>query len=47
MPTKSPEHPNGVPASEVVQGVLADIGHERISYGHWKHSAFRYYILWR
>ncbi len=47
MPPKSPLHPNGVPASEIVEGVLNDIGYERLSYGHWKHSVFRYFILWR
>ncbi len=47
MPVKSPEHPNGVPADEVVKGVLADLGRERVSYGHWKHSLFRNYYLWR
>jgi 17beta-estradiol 17-dehydrogenase / very-long-chain 3-oxoacyl-CoA reductase len=47
MPCKSKQHPNGVETKEVVEGVLADLGHERISYGHWKHALFRYYYLWR
>jgi short-subunit dehydrogenase len=42
MPTKSKKHPNGVSAQDTVEGVLNDLGHERISYGHWKHSLFRY-----
>ena len=47
MPCKSAEHPKGVEATEIVDGVMADLGQERISYGHWKHSMFRYLILWR
>ena len=35
LPVKSPEHPNGVQAKEVIDGLLADLGHERVSYGHW------------
>ena len=47
MPFKSSQHPNGVPAKEIVEGVMSDLGQERISYGHWKHAALRYWILWR
>lgn len=47
MPAKSKLHPNGVPVREIVDGTLSDLGHERISYGHWKHAAMRYFILWR
>jgi len=45
LPAKSKRHPNGVDPTETVEGVLHDLGHERISYGHWKHSLFRYYYL--
>ena len=45
MPTKSAEYPLGVNAKEVVDGVMLDLGHERISYGHSDHSLFRYFIL--
>jgi len=47
MPAKSKLHPNGVPAREIVDGALADLGYERVSYGHWKHATMRYFILWR
>ena len=47
MPAKCPEHPNGVAAKEIVDGVMSDLGYERISYGHWKHALLRYWILWR
>jgi hypothetical protein len=47
MPTKSKRNPAGVPASEVVEGVLSDLGHEHLSYGHWRHSLFRNFILAR
>eukprot|EP00347_Sterkiella_histriomuscorum_P012784 403367235 len=47
MPYKSQRHPNGVNPKEIVEGVLKDLGHERISYGHWTHSVFRYWILFR
>ena len=45
MPVKSKRNPYGVDAKDLVEGVLADLGHERVSYGHWKHSLFRYWIL--
>ena len=45
MPSKSVNHPNGVDPKETVDGVLKDLGKTHISYGHWKHSMFRYYIL--
>jgi hypothetical protein len=47
MPSKGKQHPNGVDPKDIVDGVLSDLGHERISYGHWKHAIFRYLILWR
>ena len=47
MPYKSKTHPNGIEAKEILDGVMNDLGHERISYGHWKHGLFRYWILWR
>ena len=47
MPAKSKLHPNGVPAREIVDGTLSDLGYERVSYGHWKHATMRYFILWR
>ena len=47
MPPKSAESPLGVEAKEVVEGVLHDLGQERISYGHHTHSLFRHYILWK
>ena len=45
LPYKSQRHPMGVDPKEIVEGVVKDLGHERISYGHWKHSALRYWIL--
>ena len=45
MPYKSADHPKGVEPRDIVTGVLTDLGHERISYGHWKHALFRYPIL--
>lgn len=47
MPTKSDYNPLGVNAADTVEGVLKDLGHERISYGHAKHSRMRYFILWK
>lgn len=47
MPIKSKKNPFGVSAEDTVNGVLDDLGHERISYGHWKHSLTRYYIMAR
>ena len=47
LPTKSQRNPNGVQASDVVEGVLNDLGQERISYGHWSHSLFRYWFFAR
>lgn len=47
LPVKSARNPYGVEAKDVVEGVLKDIGHERISYGHWTHSLYRHYYLWR
>lgn len=47
MPIISRENPLGVSAEEVVDGVLKDLGHERISYGHFTHSLARYFILLR
>lgn len=47
MPVKSKRNPYGVEASELVEGVVKDLGYERISYGHWQHSLFRQYILWQ
>jgi hypothetical protein len=41
MPVKSIRNPYGVDASELVEGVVNDLGYERISYGHWQHSLFR------
>lgn len=46
LPVKTEEQPLGVPPSEILDGVLQDLGHERISYGHWTHSAARYYYLY-
>ncbi len=45
LPVKSERNPRGVDAKEVVEGVFNDLGQERISYGHWKHSLYRYPIL--
>jgi len=45
MPVKSIRNPYGVNAKELVEGVFADLGHERVSYGHWRHSLFRHWIL--
>jgi len=47
MPIAGKKAPLGVKASDVVDGVLLDLGHERISYGHAKHSLFRYWILFK
>ena len=41
----SERNPYGVEARDVVDGVFADLGQSRISYGHWKHSLFRYPYL--
>eukprot|EP00352_Strombidinopsis_acuminata_P001082 CAMPEP_0176343036 /NCGR_PEP_ID=MMETSP0126-20121128/3640_1 /TAXON_ID=141414 ORGANISM="Strombidinopsis acuminatum, Strain SPMC142" /NCGR_SAMPLE_ID=MMETSP0126 /ASSEMBLY_ACC=CAM_ASM_000229 /LENGTH=110 /DNA_ID=CAMNT_0017688779 /DNA_START=547 /DNA_END=879 /DNA_ORIENTATION=- len=46
VPTKSAKHPVGVDAKDVIQGVFNDLGQERISYGHYYHSLFRYYYFW-
>ena len=46
LPVVSERNPNGVDAGEVVEGVFNDLGQSRISYGHWKHSLFRYPLLW-
>ena len=45
MPVKSERNPYGVEATDVVEGVMNDMGQERISYGHWRHSLFRHWIL--
>lgn len=45
LPIQSADQPLGVAPSEILDGVLQDLGHERISYGHWTHSAARYYYL--
>ena len=45
MPAKTVRNPYGVDAAEIVEGVFHDLGQERISYGHWTHSAKRYWIL--
>ena len=47
MPVKSERNPLGVEASDVVEGVFQDLGQSRISYGHWKHSLYRHWILVR
>ena len=47
MPVKSDRNPLGVEASDVVEGVFQDLGQSRISYGHWKHSLYRHWILVR
>jgi hypothetical protein len=47
MPVKSKKNKFGVNAKDVVDGVFNDLGHERISYGHWTHSLFRWYYLMR
>jgi len=47
MPTKSKACPQGVSAVETIEGVLNDLGHERVSYGHSSHSLLRYWILAR
>lgn len=41
MPVRSDRNPYGVEASDIVEGVLNDLGQERSSYGHWKHSLYR------
>ena len=45
MPVKSERNPYGVDAKDVVEGVMMDMGQERFSFGHWKHSLFRSWIL--
>ena len=47
MPVQSARNPYGVQPEELVEGIFADLGHERISYGPWQHSLFRHYILWQ
>lgn len=47
MPTKSERYPLGVDPKYTVDGVFKDLGHERISYGHYTHSLFRYWILFQ
>ena len=44
MPTKCERYPLGVDPKDTVQGVLLDLGQERISYGHYTHSLFRKWI---
>jgi len=45
LPVKSHRNPRGVEAEDLVEGVFKDLGHEKISYGHWKHSLYRYMYL--
>ena len=45
LPVVSARNPLGVEATDVVEGVFADLGQSRISYGHWKHSLLRYPYL--
>ena len=45
LPIKTKETPMGVDSKDVVQGLLNDLGHEKVSYGHWMHSPLRYYYL--
>lgn len=45
MPHKSEANPLGVNPTDTVDGALKDLGHERISYGHYSHSLLRYWIL--
>ena len=47
MPSKSLLNPLGVSAEDTVSGVLKDLGHERISYGHANHSLMRLWILFQ
>ena len=47
MPVKTKRNPVGVEADDIVEGVFNDLGKRRISYGHWKHSLLRHWILWR
>ncbi|TNV76798.1 hypothetical protein FGO68_gene15608 [Halteria grandinella] len=47
MPYKTQKQPNGVEAGQIVEGVMKDLGRERVSYGHWTHSVGRYWILFR
>ena len=47
MPIAGKRSPLGVKAKDVVDGVLLDLGHERISYGHANHSLFRYWLLFK
>ena len=45
MPVKSSRNPNGVEAEELVEGVFNDLAQQRVSYGHWKHSLYRQFIM--
>jgi hypothetical protein len=47
MPSKSKRHPLGVNPAETVDGVFNDLGYERISYGHYSHALFRYWIMFQ
>ena len=47
MPSKSKANPLGVDPKETVEGILMDLGQERVSYGHANHSLLRYWILFR
>jgi hypothetical protein len=47
MPVVGRENPLGVNPEEIVDGVLKDLGHQNISYGHFTHSLARYFILFR
>jgi hypothetical protein len=47
MPPKSKFNPRGVDPVDIVTGVLEDLGRERVSFGHYRHSLFRYFILMR
>jgi len=47
LPVKDANEVLGVEAKDLVDGVLSDIGHERISYGHATHSMFRYWHLFK
>ena len=47
MPTKSARSPLGVNPAETVEGVMSDLGQERLSYGHANHSLMRHWILFQ
>ena len=47
LPSKCERYPLGVDPKDTVEGVFKDLGNNRVSYGHYTHSLFKFWYYFK